>query len=157
MLNVILEILIRILAWAVQIAAAALAAAILTATVVWGAETLIRRKRGRFMPRFLIVLLLVCAVLTCLALHPPVICPERYERYLTPERLEAVRSGGAGIYSWNIPLVPVCIKVTDVHNFVVEEQMEYRIDFTVYYFCMGSMRMEYSTRDGYNSYPMFGS
>ena len=153
----VIEWIIRIIAWAAQIGAVLLIAAILTAAVVWGAEELIRKKRGRFLPRFLVVLLLVCVILAVLAISPPVICPEQYERYLTPERQVAVQTGVYGVYSWNIPLVPVCIRITDVDNFVIDGNMEYRLEYTVYYFCLGSRQMEYSTYDGYSSYPMFGS
>ena len=152
----IIEWGIRIVAWGVQIGAVLLISAVLTAVVVWGGEELIRKKRGSFLPRFVIVLLLVCVLLAVLALDPPVICPERYEPYLTPERRDAVQSGVNGVYNWNIPLVPVCVRITGINNFVKDGSMEYCLEYIVYYFCLGSMRMEYSTYDGYNSYPMFG-
>ncbi len=152
----IIEWIIRVIAWAVQIGAVLLVAAIVTLLIVWGAEEVIRKKRGRFLPRFLIAALLICVILAALALNPPVICPERYEGYLTPERRAAVQSGASGVYSWNIPLVPIWIKVTGISNFVMDGKMEYRVEYTVHYFCLGSRRMEYSTYDGYNSYSMFG-
>lgn len=156
MLDIIIEVLIRILAWAVQLGAVILVAVILT-MAVRGAEGLIRKKRGKFPPRFLVMCVLLCAVLAALAIEPPVVCPDHCESDLTPERREAVQSGASGVYSWNIPLVPVYIKITDIHSFVSAEKTECRVDYTVYYFCLGSQRMEYSTCDGYNSYPMFGS
>lgn len=152
----IMEWGVRIIAWAAQIGAVLLIAAVLTAVIVWGAEEAIRKKRGRFWPRCLIVALFICVILASLALKPPIICPERYESYLTPERRAAVQSGASGLYSWNIPLVPICAKVTGINNFVADGQMEYNVEFTVYYFCLGSMKMEFSTYDGYNSHPMFG-
>ncbi len=148
------EIIFRIIAWAVQIGCVLLLAAIL-AGIGWAVEEAIRKKRGRFLPRFFVALLLICVLLAVFALNPPVICPERYESYLTPERREAVQGGGSGLYSWNIPLVPVCIEVTGVHNFVTEGEMEYSIEFIVYYFCFGSMKMSYSTYDGYSADSMF--
>lgn len=152
-----IEWIIRVVAWTVQIGAVLLAAAIICVLLFWGVETLLRKKRGRFLPRFLVTLILICIVLAALALKPPVICPERYESYLTPERRIAVQSGGSGVYSWNIPLVPVCIKITDINNFVVDGKMEYCVEYTIFYFCFGSMGMEYSTHDGYSSNPMFGA
>lgn len=150
------EIIFRIIAWAVQIGCVLLLAAIL-AGIGWAVEEAIRKKRGRFLPRFFVALLLICVLLAVFALNPPVICPERYESYLTPERRDAVQSGVHGVYNWNIPLVPVCIRITGVDNFIKDGSMEYSLEYTVYYFCLGSMRMEYSTYDGYSSHPMFGS
>lgn len=156
MFDRIMELLLRIVAWAAQIGAVLLFAAILTVVVIWGAEKMIRKKRGKFLPRFLIVTVLVCVLLGVLAVNPMIAYTDGTRGALSPELKEAVQNGASGVYSWNIPLVPVFAKVNDVSFFQIDGNTECRIEFAVHYFCFGMLQMEYSTCDGYNSYPMFG-
>lgn len=151
----LLDWIFRIIAWAVQIGAVLLIAFLLAA-VVQAAEEFFRKNKVKFRPRLLAVFLLLCIVLAIFAVNPPVICPKRYQENLTPELRERVQSGGDGLYSWNIPLVPVCIEITDWKNYVIEGKMEYVIEFSVYYFCFGRLEMRYATHDGYSASPMFG-
>lgn len=150
------EVIFVILAWAVQIGCILLLAALLTAVVVWGGELLIRKKRGRFLSRFLIAALLICAVLAAFAVSPPVVCAEHCRGDLTEEWKDAVRSVNTGLYSAKLPLIPLCVRVTDIEAFATNGGMEHRITFDVYYFCAGREGMEYSTRDGFNiTKPLF--
>lgn len=152
------EVILTALAWAVQIGCTMLLAALLTAAFVWGTETLIRKRWGKFLPRFLIVLLLLCAVLIALAVRPPVVCAEHCRNDLTEEWRETVRSVSSGLYSWNVPLVPICVHITETEEFMVNGVAEYRIEFDVYYFCFGRLGMEYSTYEGFNiATPIFRS
>lgn len=157
LIDKLLELLLRILAWAVQIGAVMLIAAIFTAVVVWGAEELIRRKRGKFLPRFLIVAALICVLLGALAMNPMILYTDSTRGILSPELEEMVQSGASGIYSWNIPLVPLFVRVNHVSFLQTDGNVECKIEYTVHYFCFGKLKMEYSTLDGYNSYPMFGT
>lgn len=141
-----MEILARILAWLFQIGAVLLLASFLTVVIIWGAETLIRKKRGRFFPRFLIVLLVVCFLLTLSAVKPMVICDED----LTLGQKSIVQGSAAGLYSWSVPLVPIFVRVHQVTN----QGTEYRMEYAIHYFCMGTYRMEYSSVDGYNAMSM---
>lgn len=151
----LLDGVFRMIAWAVQIGAV-LFIAFLLAAVEQGLEEFFRKKKVKFWPRLLAVFLLLCILLAVLAVNPPVICPECYQDNLTPELRERVRNGGDGLYSWNIPLVPVCIEITDWKNYVIDGKMEYVIEFSVYYFCFGRLEMQYATHDGYSASPMFG-
>ena len=146
MLDKIMEVLVRALAWLIQIGTVMLVATVLTVVLVWGAETVIRKKRGKFLPRFLIVLLVVCVLLTVSAMKPMVLCEED----LTPEQEEIVQGNAAGLYSWSIPLVPICIRVNQITN----QGPEYRMEYEIQYFCVGTYRMEYSSVDGYNAMSM---
>ena len=151
------EVIFVILAWAVQIGIALLIAFLLGCLIHW-AEQKFRRKTLKRLPRCLIALLLVCIILAGFTLRPPVLCEGKLAERLQPEWREEVRSVSSGLYSRNIPLVPLCVHITDVDNFVAEGAMEYSIAFDVYYFCAGRMGMEYSTRDGFNiSDPIFRS
>lgn len=156
LIDKLLELLLRILAWAVQIGAVLLIAAIFTAVVVWGVEEMIRKKRGKFLPRFLIVAILVCVLLGVLAMNPMILYTDGTRGSMSPELVEAVQSGASGIYSWNIPLVPLFVRVNHVSFFRIDGNVECKIEYAVHYFCFGKLNMEYSTLDGYNSYPMFG-
>ncbi len=153
----VMELILRILAWAIQIGAVLLLAAFL-ALIVQVAEEAIRKKKVKFRLRLLIVFLVLCVILAGFALRPPVICEEKLEARLTPEWRETVRSVSSGVYSWNIPLVPVCVQITGIENFVIGSEMEHRVEFDVYYFCFGRLGMEYSTYDGFNvADPIFRS
>ena len=156
LIDKLLELLFRVLAWAVQLGAVLLIAAIFTAVVVWGAEELIRKKRGKFLPRFLIVVIVVCVLLAVLATSPVILYTDGTRGSMSPELVEAVQSGASGLYSWNIPLVPLFVRVNHVSFFQTDGNVECKIEYAVHYFCFGKLNMEYSTLDGYNSYPMFG-
>lgn len=151
----LIEILVRIFAWAIQLGGVFLLAFLLGSAFHWAEQKLRRKKLKRF-PRFLIALLLICMILTGLALHPPILCEESLESRIKPEWREAVRSVSSGLYSYNVPLVPVCVHITDLNNFIVDGEMEYAVEFEIWYFICGRQRMEYSTFDGFNSWPMFG-
>lgn len=152
MFDRIVEGLLRIMAWAVQIGAVLLVAWLL-ATVVRVVEEAIRKKQVRLHFRFLVVLLLVCVLLAALAINPIVSCTAGTRGALSSELEEAVQDGAAGLYSWNIPLVPVVARVNQVRFIPRDGATECKIEYTVYYFCFGSLQMEYSTLDGYNAWP----
>lgn len=152
-----IEFVFRIFIWAIQIGAVLLLAAFL-AWIVQLIEEATRKKNVKFRPRLLIVFLLLCVILAGFALHPPIVCGEGLEESLEPEWRETVRSVSSGLYSWNVPLVPICVHITETEDFMVNGVAEYRIEFDVYYFCFGRLGMEYSTYDGFNiATPIFRS
>lgn len=146
MVAVVMEVLVRILAWLIQIGAVLLTAMVLTGGIVWGVERAIRKKRVRFLPHFLGVLLAVCILLTLSAVRPMVICNED----LPQEQKDVVQSQAADLYSWSIPLVPIFVRV----HHIADRGTEYRMEYTIHYFCAGACRMEYSSVDGYNALSM---
>lgn len=151
----LIEWIFLVLIWAIQIGAVLILAAFLT-LIAQMTEEAIRKKKVKFRTRLLIVFVIICVILAAFALRPPVVCAEEYETRLTPEWRETVRSVSSGVYSWNVPLVPVCVRVTGIENFIIDGAMEYRVEFDVYYFCCGRMGMEYSTYDGFNiAEPLF--
>ena len=151
------EVILAALAWAIQIGAVLLFAAFLTLAVQM-AEKALRKKKVKFRPRLLIVFLLLCVILVGFALRPPVVCSEELEARLQPEWRETVRSVSSGLYSWNVPLVPLCVRITGIEAFAIDGTMEHRVEFDVHYFCFGKLGMEYSTQDGFNiAKPIFQS
>lgn len=146
-----IEVIFIVAAWAIQIGAV-LVLALVISLIGKSVEEVTRKRTVKLLPRTLIVFLLLCAVLAVFAVSPPVICAWD----IAPELLERVQSGANGLYSWKIPLVPVCVKVTGLENCVIDGKMEYMVKFSVYYFCVGKLQMECYTYDGYNAYPMFG-
>ena len=152
-----IEWLLLALIWAIQIGAVLILAAFL-ALLVQKAEEAIRTKKVKFLPRMLIVFLLLCVILAGFALRPPVTCGDGVCTDLTPDLRETVRSVSSGLYSWNVPLVPICVRITETEDFVVNGVTEHRVEFDVYYFCFGRLGMEYSTCDGFNiATPIFRS
>ena len=155
--GIVVEKLFLVLIWGIQIGAILLLAAFL-AWIVQLIEEAIRKKHVKFRPRLLIVFLLLCVILAGFALRPPVVFSEELEARLQPEWRETVRSVSSGLYSWNVPLVPVCVQITGIRDFVIDGAMEHCVEFDVYYFCFGRLGMEYSTYDGFNiATPIFRS
>ena len=143
------EIVLIALCWAIQIGITVVIALVIGG-IVQGIEQLIRKKKVKLLPRAAVALVLVCAVLAAFALNPPVTYPEKYEGRLTEELQGPVKSVSRGIYSRNIPLIPVWVEVTELHNFIVDGKMERRVDFTIHYLWFGSVEMNYSSYDGYS-------
>lgn len=151
----LIEIAVTAVAWTVQIAAVLLVAFIVAAAVKIVEET-IRKRRAKWFPRVLAAFLLLCVILAALSASPFVICSKNVEEErLTDYLRDSVRSGAAGVYSWKLPLVPVCAEITSMESCLMAGRTEYTLEFSVHYFCFGIYRMEFSTLDGYNAYPMF--
>ena len=145
----IIEFILIALCWGVQMGITAVIA-LAIGGIVQGIEQRIRRKKVKLLPRAAVAMVLVCAVLAAFALNPPVTYPEKYEGRFTEELEGPVKSVSRGIYSPNVPLVPVWVEVTELHNFVVGGTMERSVDFTVHYLWFGAVEMNYSTYDGYS-------
>lgn len=154
-MRTLFEAFISVVIWGVQIGLLLLIAFLL-GTVAKVVEEKLRKHSVKRWPRALITFLLLCAVLAALAVNPPVVCPENVESELAEELCGKIRGGVSGLYSWKIPLVPVCAEITGWESCVIDGQPEHIVEFSVYYFCLGTQKMEYSTHDGYNADPMFG-
>lgn len=143
------EYILIALFWAIQIGIT-VGIALLLGAVIRGLEQVIRKKKVKFLPRAVVALVLVCAILAAFALNPPVTCPEKYDGRFTEEQHRAVQSVSRGIYSSNIPLIPVWVEVTELKNFVVDGKMERGVDFTIHYLWFGTVGMNYYSHDGYS-------
>ena len=154
-MHALFEAFISVVIWGAQIGLLLLIAFLL-GTVAKAVEEKLRKRSVKRWPRTLVVFLLLCAIFAALAVNPPVVCTEDMKTEMTDELHDKVQGGADGLYSWRIPLVPVCAKITGLESCIIEGKMEHMAQFSVYYFCFGIRSMEYSTRDGYNAYPMFG-
>ena len=143
------ECILIALFWAIQIGIAVVIALILGA-IIRGLEQALRKKKVRFLPRAAVALVLVCVILAAFALNPPVVCPDKYEGRFTEEQHQAVQSVSRGVYSWNIPLIPVCVEVTELKNFIMDGKMEHGVEFTIHYLWFGTVGMNYYSHDGYS-------
>lgn len=150
-----LELIFSILAWMFQVGVVLLIAALIGLASA-AVEAKLRKRSVKRVPRILVVFVLLCAVLAALAVNPPVICPKDMEAQMTDELFDHVQSGASGLYSWKLPLVPLCVKITGIEPFLLDGKTERVVEFSVCYFSFGVLKMEYSTSDGYNAYPMFG-
>lgn len=140
-ISTVIETVLIILAWCVQLGITA-ALALLSGALLSTAERRIRRRKVRLFPRFFALLLILCTVLAFLAVKPPVLCPEEYQDDLTEEMQSAVQSQSRGLYSAALPLVPVYAKITDISGG--------RVYYRVQYLYFGHTEMSYSLTDGYN-------
>lgn len=117
------ECILVALFWAVQIGITVVIALVL-GMIVRELEQRVRKKKVKFLPRAVVALVLVCMMLAVLALNPPVICPKKYEGRFTEEEHRAVQAVSRGLYSANIPLVPVWVEVTELENYIIDGNME---------------------------------
>lgn len=143
------EIILIALCWGVQIGITAVIA-LAIGGIIWAIEQRIRKKKVKLLPRAAIAMVLVCAVLAVFALNPPVTCPEKYEGRFTEELERSVRSVSRGIYSSNVPLIPVWVEVTELKNYIIDGEMERGVEFTVHYLWFGTVEMNYLSHDGYS-------
>lgn len=145
----VIEIILIALFWAIQIGITVVIALIIGG-MIQTVEQLIRKKKVKLLPRAAVATVLVCAVLTVFALNPPVTCPEKYEDRFTEELQGPVQSVSRGIYSPNVPLVPVWVEVTELKNFIIDGEMERGVEFTIHYLWFGTVGMNYLSHDGYS-------
>ena len=95
-------------------------------------------KLSERMKKTIVVVLAVTVLLCILAQHPVILgdseLPEAYRN--------AVQDQAGGLYSQRLPLVPTFV---NVENFYEET-----VQYSVYYFPFGVVRMSYHLTDGYN-------
>ncbi len=140
-----MEIVLTVIAWVLQIGIT-VGIALLLSWFWKKAAQAIRRRKVRLLPRTLIMLLLLCVLLAALTLKPPVYCHEEYRDELTPEIVETVRSVGRGLWSKNIPQVPVCVEITEIRE---EEEVFFSVHYL--YFFNHHFAIQYShSSDGFD-------
>lgn len=150
------EYILIALFWAIQIGIT-VGIALIIGGMIQAIEQLIHKKKGKLLPRAVVMLVLICIILASLTLYPPVTCPKRYEDRITEEQLSAVCSVSRGLYSPNIPLIPAWVEVTELKNFIIDGEMERGVEFTIHYLWFGTVEMYFSTCDGYDTTkPLFG-
>ena len=137
------------LCWAVQIGITVVAAFVIGG-IIRAAEQLIRKKRVNLLPRALVMLVLIVAILAALTAEPPVICAEEHREAVGEELVQSVRSVSRGLYSANIPLVPAWVRITEVDGYTLNGQRGWEADFTIHYLWFGTVELEYDSLDGYN-------
>lgn len=147
--SVVFEYILIALFWAIQLGITVVAAFVL-GTVIRGVEQLIRKKKVKLLPRALVMLVLIVAILAALTVNPPVVCPEQYKEQFTQEQHHAVQSVSRGLYSANIPLVPIWAEVTEIEEWQVDGQETYGVEFTIHYLWFGTVGIWYSSNDGYS-------
>ena len=144
-----MEAVLRIFFWFFQIGIT-VCIALLLGWLLKRAEEAFRRKKGHLFPWTLCTFAVLCAVLASLTLNPPVVCPDEYEDRLTPELHEAVQSVSRGSYSENLPLIPACVKVTEIQDYSVNGETVQDVYFDIYYLYFGRVGMSYMPGEGYN-------
>lgn len=118
MTDILMTWLLRFACYGVQIAGLAVIAGI----PAW----LITRKQKKFFHLLLVVLLTVeCAGAVYLSQNPIVTVPKQYREFVTEEDREAIQSFNSGIYSANIPVFPVHIRVTSADETKIHVQTQY--------------------------------
>lgn len=140
-----MNLILTLLAWGLQIGVTLLLAAALSALL--GRLPLPRRRASaaparRSLPRFLCCGAVLFGLLALLALRPPVICAAELREGSSPQLREAVLANSRGLYSWQLPLVPAAVHITQADG----ESVSYRI----HYLYIGTVGMEYSVQEGYN-------
>ena len=104
MLDLLMPWLLRFVCYGIQILGIALVAAL-------PAWLITRKKKKGFALLLVIFLAAVCAGAAYLSRNPVVTVPKEYRAYVTEADREAIRSYNNGVYSTNIPVFPVYIRV----------------------------------------------
>ena len=124
------ETVVRVISYTLLIGAIVAVASILPA--------IFYSKRRRKKAAALLLLLCLSAELAGLAYlanHPFYVCPEEYRRFISEEDRRSLISCNSGIYSWNIPFVPICVAVTHADDECITVR--------TYYVLFGCTEMEY--------------
>lgn len=101
--GLLMEILLSIVAWALQLGALLFLPALLF--------LLLRKRRKAAVATALLCAVVVFGSAVWIAFHPIRSCPAELEPYLSEDRWQEVRSVTPPIYSRNIPFFPVVITV----------------------------------------------
>ena len=118
MLNLLINIVVTMVAWTVQLFA--------VFTVPVGIVYLVEidnKTKKRLI--YIIVIILTLVGVTMVALFPPVVCPEEYKPYVDDAFAERIRGFNNGLYSLNIPLFPIHIEVTYADERIAEVTTSY--------------------------------
>ena len=74
-------------------------------------------------------------------------CPQEYENYISDEKKHEILSVSSGLYSFRIPVFPVCVTVLDADKEKVKAEIKYMF--------FGYVDL-YLTEDGFYSTDLFG-
>lgn len=144
----IIEGVLTVFFWAFQIGVT-VGIALLLGWLLKRLEGVLCRRPGHLLPWTLCSFALLCAVLACLALNPPVVCPDEYKADLTPEIHEAVQSVSRGLYSERLPLIPACARITGIEEREINGELLDEVHFDINYLYFGQRGMFWSLVDGY--------
>ena len=112
----IVELFLTVFMYAVLILAVCIVAVVLSLCFPKG------RKKSKNLCMLLLCLAFEIAGLIILSCRPVLICPEEYRAYVTEEDRNEIIGYNSGLYSLNIPFVPLCIvvKSADDEEILVE-------------------------------------
>ena len=135
-----MQVILTVLAYIFQIACTC-AVAVVVWFAILGALKLLKVKSGKRIRIICLVLILVilCVVLAYVCENPIVICPDEYNDIVTYEQIQNIQSIASGVYSKNLPLIPVRVKIENVQW--TEMFNEYEIKFRIDYLFFGNIKM----------------
>lgn len=108
---VIMEIILTLIVYIMQMG---------TVIIVAGIPSILLYKLKKKI-RISIVLFLSTLIMEIMGIlfisnHPLLICPEKYQIFLSEERQQEIINLNTGVYSYKIPVFPVCIAVEYADN-----------------------------------------
>jgi len=118
MLDTIMTWLLRTGCYGIQIGGFALLAGI-------PAYLLSRKRKKHFLWLLVVLLTAECAGAVYLSENPIVTVPKAYRQYVTEEDRENIRSFNTGVYSANIPVFPVHIRVISANENEIRVRTQY--------------------------------
>jgi hypothetical protein len=121
-----MELFMTVLAWGFQIGVTLLiscAVAGIIGLVVKGIS--IKSTKHSFIIYFSASFCLIIGLISYIAYHPIIICPEEYKNVLTEEMKSDIIAYNSGFYSARLPIFPFTIKVLSAHDKNVTVQTNY--------------------------------
>lgn len=118
MLDTIMTWLLRIGCYGIQIGGFALLAGV-------PAYLLSRKRKKHFLWLLAVLLTAECAGAVYLSENSIVTVPKAYQQYVTEEDREDIRSFNTGVYSANIPVFPVHIRVISANENEIRVRTQY--------------------------------
>ena len=118
MMDTIMTWLLRLGCYGIQIGGFALLAGL-------PAYVFARKRKKLFSLLLVLFLTAECAGALCLSKNPIVTAPEEYRQYVSEEDREAIRSYNSGVYSTNIPVFPVHIRVLSATEKEIKVRTQY--------------------------------
>ena len=105
----------------------------------------LRKRKKTVVSAFLLCLLLILGSAAWIAHHPFFRCPEEYRPYAAPEMQTRIIGYNSGLYSYRIPIFPVCVTVTAAEESCVRVRTQYLF--------FGSTEMEIGQSDSADPVP----
>lgn len=143
MVDCFIEFLFTVLIYILQIGTIMLAALLIVYVLAKVAQWSGSKNRWNYKMIYIGIVAVLSTAVIWWMYHPPILTNATIDNQISNTELEKVVQGEYGLYSLQLPLYPLYIRVTSVEEDVIK--------YTVQYFPSGREDVEYSPGDGWYS------